>query len=176
MIIPIAVGAVALIGAGIAFVNSRPTAFRMERSADIDASPEVVFRLINDFHHWEQWSPWEKLDPNLKRTFTGPTAGEGAGYGWVGNKKAGEGRMTISESRPGELVSVRLEFIKPFPAVNQTYFRLTPAGSGTRVVWSMEGKNSFMMKAFSAFMNMDELVGKDFESGLANLGTAVRSA
>ncbi|WP_164007116.1 SRPBCC family protein [Pyxidicoccus trucidator] len=171
----IGVVVVVLIVAVVLFIRSRPDHFRIERSAQIHAPPDTVFAMINDFHQWGQWSPYEKLDPNIERRFEGPSSGPGAVYAWTGNSKAGEGRMTILESRPGELVTLKLEFFKPFAATNQATFTLVPSGTGTRVTWSMEGENSLMGKAISAFMDMDALLGKNFEEGLANLNTAVQS-
>ena len=159
----------------VVFIATRPAHFRIERSAQIDAPSAVVFPLINDFHNWPKWSPWEKLDPSMKKTFSGAPAGTGAGYAWVGNDKAGEGRMTITESKPSELVSMKLEFLKPFAATNQATFKLTPAGNGTQVHWIMEGDNGFMAKGFGLVMNMDSLVGKDFEEGLSNLNRVAQS-
>lgn len=172
----IGIGLLVLFIGLLAFIATRPDTFRLERSAEISAPPEVVYGLINDFHHWGEWSPWDKLDPNLKRTFEGPAEGPGAVYSWVGNDDVGEGRMTIEDSAPSERVAIKLEFIKPFAATNQTVFTLVPAAGGTRVTWSMEGKNNFMSKAFSVFVDMDSMVGKDFEKGLASLDTAAQSA
>jgi hypothetical protein len=130
--------------------------------------------MVNDFHHWDRWSPWEKFDPAMKKTFEGPPAGPGAIYSWVGNKKVGEGRMTILESKAAEFVTMKLEFIKPFAATHQAMFKLAPTAGGTHFTWSMEGNNNFMGKAFSLLMNMDKMVGKDFERGLGNLEAEVR--
>jgi len=149
----------------VIFIATRPDTFRVERSSKINAAPGVVFSLINDFHEWTKWSPWERLDPKLKRTYEGPTAGVGAKYSWA-SEQVGEGRMTILESKPNESIVIKLEFIKPFEATNQVTFKLEPADAGTRVTWSMDGKNNVMGKAFSLFMNMDSMVGKDFEQGL----------
>lgn len=160
----------------MAYVNSRPASFRIEREAEIDAPPEVVFGLINDFHQWAQWSPWDKLDPDMKKSYGGPEAGPGATYAWEGSGKAGQGRMTLLDSKPNESVTIQLEFVKPFKAINQTTFKLEPITYGTYVGWSMEGQNSFMGKAMSVFMSMDSLVGKDFEQGLVNLNKAARLA
>ena len=152
------------------FIATRPAHFRVERSAQINDPASAVFPLINDFHNWAQWSPYEKLDPNMKKTYSGPPAGTGAEYAWVGNDKAGEGRMTITDSKPNQLVSFKLEFLKPFAATNQATFTLTPTPLGTDVRWSMEGNNGFVAKAFCLVVDMDSLVGKDFEQGLSNLG------
>lgn len=149
----------------VIFVATRPDTFHIERSARINAAPAVVFSLINDFHEWTKWSPWERMDPELKRTYDGPTSGVGTKYAWA-SEKVGEGRMTILESKPNEAVVIKLEFIKPFAATNQAAFKLEPADGGTRVTWSMDGKNNTMGKAFSLFMSMDTMVGRDFEQGL----------
>lgn len=167
--------AVVLIAAVVLFIRSRPDHFRIERSAVIHAPADTVFAMLNDFHQWGRWSPYEKLDPNMSKRFEGPASGPGAVYAWSGNSKAGEGRMTILESRPGERVSIRMEFFKPFAATNQATFTLAASENGTRVTWSMEGENTLMGKAISAFLDMDSLLGKDFEAGLANLDTAVQS-
>lgn len=172
----IGIGLLVLLVGLLAFIATRPDTFRVERSAQISAPPEVAFGLINDFHYWNDWSPWDKLDPNLKRTFDGPTKGTGAVYSWVGNDDVGEGRMTIEDSKPSESVVIKLEFIKPFPATSQTVFTLVPSEGGTRVTWSMEGKNNFIAKAFTLLMDMDSMVGKDFEKGLASLNTAAQTA
>jgi Polyketide cyclase / dehydrase and lipid transport len=177
--VPIIVGigtvVLVLIVALVVFIATRPESFRIERSGQISAPADVVFALINDFHQWGRWSPWEKLDPSMNKTFEGPSAGPGAIYAWTGNSKVGQGRMTLLESKAGEFVSIKLEFFKPFAATNQSTFRLAPSGGGTQVNWIMDGKNNFMGKAFSVFMNMDAMVGKDFEQGLANLNTAARA-
>jgi hypothetical protein len=155
------------------YASTLPTKFRVERSAEMNAPAEAIFPLLNDFHQWAVWSPWEKMDPNLKRTFSGPDSGVGATYQWAGNKKVGEGRMTIVESRPPEWLNVRLEFLKPWKATNAAMFRLEPSGAGTKVTWSMDGERNFMMKAMSVFMNMDKMIGKDFEAGLAAMKVKV---
>jgi polyketide cyclase/dehydrase/lipid transport protein len=167
----IAVAAVVLVL--VAVVALRPADFRIERSATLDAPASAVFAQVNDFHNWRAWSPWEKLDPALKRTHEGPSAGTGAIYAWVGNKNVGEGRMTITESRPAELVRIRLEFVKPFAATNTAEFRFRPQGNGTAVTWSMTGSNNFMVKAMGLFMNMDKMVGRQFEQGLAQMKSVV---
>lgn len=153
----------------------QPAHFRIERSAVVAAPPAAVFEQVNDFHNWAKWSPWEKLDPGMKKTFSGPPAGSGAEYAWAGNDKAGEGKMTITGSKPTEQVDIRLDFIKPFAATNQSTFTLTPSGAGTKVQWAMEGNNGFISKAFCLFVDMDKMVGKDFEQGLANLNVAAKS-
>lgn len=158
------------------FVATRPARFRVSRSRTIAAPPAVVHGLIDDFHKWPAWSPWEKRDPALTREYSGSAAGPGASYAWRGNKQVGEGRMTITDSRPPHSITIKLEFIKPFPATNTTQFDFTPTGTGTQVSWTMSGEHSFMGKAFAAFMNMDKMVGPDFEQGLANLDAAATTA
>lgn len=158
----------------VGFVATRPAAFAIERKTTIAAAPAAIYPMIADFHEWPKWSPWENLDPAMARTHEGAPSGTGAIYSWKGNDKAGEGRMTITEAKPGELVIIKLEFIKPFPATNTTTFKLTP-GPQTEVVWRMEGENGFASKAFGVFMNMDKLVGDDFEKGLAKLKSIAES-
>jgi uncharacterized protein YndB with AHSA1/START domain len=148
---------------------SKPSTFTVERSAKVDAPAAAVFANLEDFHRWSAWSPWEKLDPNLTRNYSGAPKGQGAVYDWLGNKAAGKGRMTIVEAQPDAKLVIRLEFIEPFPADNQTIFTLTPAGAGTEVNWRMTGPNAFMGKLISVFVSMDSMVGGDFERGLANL-------
>ncbi len=157
-------------------VAMQPSAFRIERSATMAAPPAAPFALVNDFREWRAWSPWENVDPNLQRTYEGPTAGTGASYSWKGNGKAGQGRMTITESRPSELIQLRLEFLKPFKATNNVEFAFQSEGSGTRVVWSMTGTKGFLFKAFGLLMSMDKMVGPDFERGLAAMKGAVEKA
>jgi hypothetical protein len=131
--------------------------------------------MIDDFHQWVRWSPWEKLDPNMKRTFDGPTSGPGAIYAWSGNSKVGQGRSTIVESKAGQSVSMKLEMFKPFNCTNRVTFKLAPSEAGTRVSWIMEGQNGFMAKGFSLLMNMDKMCGTIFEEGLANLNRVAQS-
>ena len=157
-------------------VSTQQEEFKVERSAVMNAPPAAVFSRINDFHNWKEWSPWEKLDPNLKRTYSGEEMGKGAVYSWAGNDDVGEGRMTIQESKPGELVSIKLEFLKPFAATSRANFTMVPEGEGTKVTWAMSGKNNFVAKAFHMLMDMDKMVGQDFEKGLADLNTASQAA
>jgi uncharacterized protein YndB with AHSA1/START domain len=147
----------------------KPPVFRVVRSTTIDAPPERVFGYINDFRQWPAWSPWEKYDPAMQRTHGGPPGGVGATYAWNGNKKVGQGRMEIVESTPPSKVSLKLEFIKPFKAHNTTDFLLEPHGNGTRLTWDMQGPNQCMGRVMQVFMDMDRMVGRDFEAGLANL-------
>jgi uncharacterized protein YndB with AHSA1/START domain len=165
----IAVIVIVLLAALLAYAATRPDTFRTSRSAVIDAPPERIFPLIDDFARWREWSPWERLDPDLRRTYSGPASGRGAGYAWEGSKKVGQGSMEITTSTPPSRLVVRLDFIKPFEAHNVAEFTLEPEGAGTRVVWAMHGPRPFIMKMMGVFMNMDEMVGKDFSAGLANL-------
>jgi hypothetical protein len=155
----------------LAIVALQPGEFRITRSTVIAAPTDVVFAQVNDFHRWNDWSPWAKLDPAAKNSFEGPAAGTGAKLSWAGNDKIGEGQMTILESRPGELIQIKLEFFKPFPGVSTSEFTFKPEGGKTTVVWSMYGKHSFMEKAVCLFMNMDKMIGGDFETGLASIKT-----
>ena len=156
-------------------VATRPPTFHVERSTTISAPPEKAFALVNDFHAWSSWSPWEKLDPQMQRSFAGTPSGPGAVYSWVGNKEVGEGRMTIEKSEPNSLVAIKLEFLKPFTATNQATFSFSSVPEGTKLTWAMDGRNNFMAKAIHMFMNMDKLVGSDFERGLAALKTQAES-
>lgn len=153
----------------------QPADFRVVRTATIAAPPAAVFEQVNDFQKWEAWSPWAKLDPNVKNTFEGPAAGVGAVFRWAGNHEVGEGAMTITESRPPELVRIRLDFVKPFAATSTTAFTFKPAGGGTEVTWSMAGRNEFIGKCMSLVMNCDKMVGGQFEKGLANLRGVVEA-
>lgn len=157
----------------VGVVAMQPAQFEVTRKARINGSPEKVFGMVNDFHKWAAWSPWEKLDPAMKRSFSGAESGAGAMYGWVGNSDVGEGRMTITESTPNQLVRIKLEFIKPFEATNNTEFRFTPVENQTEVEWRMSGENNFISKAFCLVMGgMDKMIGPDFEKGLKQMQAA----
>ena len=157
-------------------VTLQPAHFRVARSATIAAPPAAVFAQVNNFHNWDAWSPWAKLDPSMKQTFEGPAEGTGAIYRWEGNSQVGQGAMTITGSDPGKRVAIKLEFIKPFAAVNDTEFTFKPEGNQTSVEWSMSGDNNFMAKAMCLFVSMDKMVGGDFEKGLAQMKTAAEAA
>jgi Polyketide cyclase / dehydrase and lipid transport len=150
----------------------KPDHFRVQRSASIDAPPERIFPLINDFHRWGAWSPWEHKDPDMKRTFSGAGSGRGSIYEWAGNSKVGTGRMEIVESSAPSKVAIQLDFLKPFEGHNIATFTMEPAGKATNVTWVMDGPTPFIGKIMHVFMNMDRMVGTDFEAGLANLKTA----
>jgi len=163
---------VVLVAALLTFVVTRPDTFHVERSATVHAPADVVFARLDDFHRWSDWSPWEKLDPAMQRTYSGADKGVGAEYAWKGNDKVGEGRMTIQDAEAPRDLDIKLEFLKPFQATSATKFALAPAEGGTKVTWSMDGRNNFMSKTMSLFMSMDKEVGKDFEKGLAQLDAA----
>ncbi len=160
--------AVIVIGLAV-FIASRPAEFRVTRSGNILAPPQTVFALVNHLHHWEAWSPWAKLDPEAKHAYDGPASGVGAAFAWASNKKIGQGRMTITESRASELIRIRLEFVKPFKATNTAEFVFAPEGKGTTVTWTMMGRNNFMSKAMQLFIDCDKMLGGYFEKGLAQL-------
>lgn len=158
-------------------VSTRPSDFRISRSATISATPAIVFAQVNELRKWDAWSPWAKLDPNAKNSFEGPAAGIGAAMSWAGNNQVGEGKMTITDSRPGEFVQFKLEFLKPFKATNQAEFTFKPEGSNQTVVtWAMMGKNNFLSKAVGLFMNCDKMLGPQFEHGLAQLKAVSEAA
>jgi len=149
-------------------ISTRPNSFRLERTTRIAAPPERVFPLINDFHEWPKWSPFEKLDTDLKRTYSGAPSGVGAGYAWDG-KNAGAGAMEITQSTPSSRILIKLDFTKPFEAHNTADFTIASDGGGSVVTWAMYGPQGFMNKAMSLVMSMDKLVGGQFDEGLANL-------
>jgi uncharacterized protein YndB with AHSA1/START domain len=160
----------------VAVVAMQPSEFRVARRTTIAAPVPVVFAQVNDFHKWPAWSPYEKLDPAMKKTYAGPPAGTGASYSWVGNGHAGEGRATIIDSRPNELVRIKLDFVKPFAGIAFATFAFKPEGDRTVVEWSLAGNNNFVSKAVHLFMNMDKMVGGQFEEGLAELKTVAEAA
>jgi len=162
----VALGAIAVI---LILAAMKPNTFRVQRQANIKASPETIFAFLNDFHKWRAWSPWEKLDPAMERTFSGAAAGKGAVYAWNGNNKAGAGSMEITEANPPARLVLALNFLKPFKASNVVEFSLEPQGDSTSLTWAMTGAVPFMFKIMHVLMNMDKMVGKDFEAGLANL-------
>src|SRR6185436_6755434 len=137
-------------------VAMQPSEFNVARTTTMSAPPAAAFAQVNELKNWEAWSPWTKIDPAMKQTYDGPAAGKGAIYSWVGNKEVGEGRMTITESRPNELVRFHLEFFKPMEGVCTAEFTFKPEGNHTAVTWSMAGKNNFIAKAMCLFMNMDK--------------------
>jgi hypothetical protein len=166
----ILIGVAAVVVLFLIVVAMQPATFHVERSVTIAAPAETAFAQVNDFHAWAKWSPYEKLDPGMKRTFEGAPSGVGAVYAWSGNKEVGEGRMTIEKSEPSQ-IAIKLEFLKPFTATCTASFSFVPAPDGAKVTWAMDGKNSFVAKGMHLFMDMDKHVGSDFERGLAALKT-----
>ena len=155
----------------LGFAATKPDTLRVERAISVKAPPEKIFPLIEDFHRWGSWSPYEKKDPAMKRTHSGAPSGKGAVYEWDGNRNVGSGRMEIADTTPASKVTIKLDFLKPFEGHNIANFTLEPKGDSTSVKWAMHGPNSFMGKVMSVFINMDNMIGKDFEAGLANMKT-----
>lgn len=160
------IGAVAVV---LALAATKPDVFRIERATSIRAPPERAFLLIADLHAWRAWSPWEDKDPALKRTYAGAASGPGAIYAWEGNGNVGQGRMEIKEATPPSKVAIGLDFVKPFQTHNDVEFTLAPEGDSTRVTWAMHGPTPYVAKILHVFLDMDRLVGRDFEAGLAKL-------
>lgn len=150
--------------------------YTVERSATIAAPPARIYEELVDFHRWTAWSPWEDLDPQLQRTYSGPESGVGSVYAWSGNRKAGKGQMEIREATEPSKVGIDLEFVKPFKASNDTVFTIEPEGSGSRVTWTLTGKKTAMTKVMGIFTSMDKMVGPDFEKGLARLKAVTEAA
>jgi uncharacterized protein YndB with AHSA1/START domain len=173
MLKKIALGVVAAIAVFLIVVAMQPGEFRVERTAAMAAPAADVFAQLNDFHKWEAWSPWAKMDPAAKNTFEGPASGVGAKFSWDGNDKVGAGRMTITESKPSERIAIQLEFLKPFAATNVAEFTLKGDARQTGLTWSMSGKKDFFSKGICLFMDMDKMVGGDFEKGLASIKAIV---
>jgi hypothetical protein len=164
--------AASVIVVGLAgYIASRPSEFRISRTRTVGAPPDVVYAHVNDLHRWQEWSPWERIDPALAREYSGAPAGPGAVYSWSGNRNVGAGRMTIIASRAPQSITIRLEFMKPWKATNTAEFDFAPSGSGTSVTWTMTGRSNFMAKTFHLFMDIDRMVGGYFEQGLAALDT-----
>jgi uncharacterized protein YndB with AHSA1/START domain len=176
MFIAILIAVAVIIVVFVVIVTTRPDDFRVTRTAIIPAPPEKVFPLVTVLKAWELWSPWAKLDPNAKSIYEGPASGTGAAMRWSGDKKVDEGCMTIIESRPNDLIRIKLEFLKPFKATNTAEFTFNPEGNQTAVTWSMFGKNNFMSKAFGLFVNCDKMVGGDFEKGLETMKSVAKAA
>jgi uncharacterized protein YndB with AHSA1/START domain len=170
-IVIIAVVLAIIIAAVLILAATKPDTFRIERTAIVNAPAEKIFPLIADFHQWLNWSPWEGRDPALKRTYSGAERGNGAVYAWEGNKNVGSGRMEILEATTPSKVEIKLDFLKPFEAHNTAEFTMLPQGRATKVVWVMQGPAPFMSKLMQVFMSFDNMIGKDFEAGLAKLKT-----
>lgn len=172
MLKTIAIVVAVLVAALLAFAATKPDTFRVQRTASIKAPPEKIFAQIDDLHSWGAWSPWEKLDPAMKRAHSGAASGKGAVYAWEGSGEVGAGRMEIIESAPPSRVKIKLDFLKPFEAHNFAEFTLEPKGDATDVTWAMYGPSNYVSKLMSVFVSMDSMVGKYFETGLANLKAA----
>ena len=159
----------------VAFVAMRPATFHVERSVTVAAPPERPFAQVDDFHAWPGWSPYEKKDPQMTRTFDGAASGTGSIYAWNGDRNVGEGRMTIVRSDAPSQIVIKLEFLKPFTATNTATFTFSPVPEGTQVTWAMDGNNNFLAKAVHLFMDMDKMVGDDFQRGLVALKSVAES-
>ena len=173
MIKKILIGLVAVIVIFLIVVALRPADFRVQRSATLAAPAAALFEQVNDHHKFNAWNPFLKLDPNVKNTYSGPDSGVGAACAWDGNKDIGAGSATITESKPGELVRMRMDWIRPMAGVATVDFTFKPDGDKTVVTWAMYGKNGFMGKLVSLFMDCDKMCGPQFEQGLADLGKTV---
>lgn len=174
MILKIAIAVVTIIALVLLFAATRPNTVRVQRSITIHASAEKIFPLLNDFHQWNRWAPQDKEDPTMTRTYSGAVNGQGAISDWNSKGTAGKGRMTIIESSAPDRVVVQVDFVRPFTAHNVNEFTLEP-GSSTRVTWTMQGSRLYIMKVMGIFVNMDRVMGKHFESGLANLKNAAEN-
>ena len=171
MLKKIAIALAVILALILALAATRPDSFSVERRIAIKAPPEKIMALIGDFHRWASWSPWEHLDPNMQRTFSGADSGKGAVYEWQGNSDVGRGRMEITDYAAPSTAVIRLEFKEPMAVTNVTTFTLTPRGDSTDVAWTMNGPMPFVSKVMSVFMSMDTLIGRDFERGLVKLKT-----
>ncbi len=176
MIKKILLGLAVLVAILLIVIVRQPDEFSVSRSATIAAPPAAVFAQVNDFRKWDAWSPWAKLDPDSKVAFEGAESGKGAIFKWSGNHEVGEGSQEIVESRPGELVRIRLDFVKPFAGTSDTEFAFKPEGEGTLVTWTMSGKNDFISKCISLIMDCETMIGPMFEQGLANMKAVAESA
>jgi uncharacterized protein YndB with AHSA1/START domain len=169
MLLWISLVAAALLVAPLAAASARPASFRLRREIVIAAPPHTIFALLEDFHRWRDWSPWEDLDPAMTRSFSGASSGKGAIYEWSGNRKVGQGRMQITRAAGPRSLEIDLQFIAPWKARNLTQFEVTPRVDGTRVEWTMSGASPFMFRLMGLVMDMDAMIGKDFDKGLARL-------
>lgn len=176
MLIKTLIALAVVVVAFAAIVAMQPSEFRVARSATIAAPAPTVFAEVNDFRKWRAWSPYDGLDPAMKRTYAGAPAGAGASYAWAGNSQAGEGRATIIDSRPNDLIRIQLDFVKPFAGTAFAEFAFRPEGDRTTVEWRLAGRNNFLSKAVHLFMDMDRMVGGQFEQGLAQLKSVVEGA
>ncbi len=175
MLKTIAIVVVVLVAAVLVFAATKPDTFAVQRATRIKAPPEKIFPLINDFHRWGSWSPWEKMDPDMKRTYSGAATGKRAAYAWQGNSKVGEGRMEIVDASAASMIQIKLDFVKPLEGHNTAEFVLEPKGDSTNVTWTMVGPSPYLAKVMGVFVNMDKMIGKDFEEGLAKLKSAAEA-
>jgi len=173
MLVKTLIGVAIVVAALAGYVATRPSEFSVSRSATFAAPAPLVFAQVNELKRWEGWSPWQKKDPQAKNSYAGPASGTGASMSWAGNKEIGVGRMTIAESRPNELVRFKLEFFEPFAATNSAEFAFKQEGGRTAVTWTMRGQNNFVGKAMCLVFDMDQMVGGDFEAGLAGIKAIV---
>lgn len=169
----IALAAVVLLLVGV--VAAQPSEYQVARSRVVQAPPAVVYAEVEDFKRWVAWSPWEKMEPNVQHTYSEPPSGVGATTTWKG-EKTGSGAMKFTEATPPSHLGIQLDFLEPFPSSSVVAFDFAPEGAGTKVTWSMKGKNDFLGKAFGLFVNMDEMIGKDFENGLADIARVSEAA
>lgn len=169
MLKKIAIAIVLVIAAILIYAATKPDDFRVQRATSVKAAPEKIFALINDLHSWGSWSPWEKMDPAMKRTYSGTPSGKGAAYAWEGNSKVGEGRMEITDATPPSKITIKLDFVKPLEGHNTAEFTLEPKGDATNVTWLMYGPSPYIAKVMGVFVSMDKMIGSDFEAGLANM-------
>ncbi len=169
MLKKIAIAFLVVIAVFVVIIAMQPSEFKIQRSTLISAPVSRIFSIVNDLRRWDDWSPWSKMDPNMKKNFEGPATGLGSIHSWEGNDKVGSGRQSITAVTPNERVEIKLEFLKPHAMTSTVEFLLREASDGVQVVWSMSGRNNFMGKAFSLIMNIDKMVGGDFEKGLAQL-------
>jgi len=172
MLRKISMGLILVIVVILGLALTQPDSYKVQRSARIKAPPAKIMGYLDDFHQWPAWSPWEKKDPNMQRTFEGASSGKGAVYAWSGNGDVGQGRMEIVEENAPTQLAIKLDFIKPFASSNRTEFALQPQGESTVVTWTMTGPSLFVTKIMGVFFNMDKMIGKDFEQGLAQLKEA----
>ncbi len=176
VLLGVAAAIMLIVGILAVIVAMQPAEFLIERSTTIAAPAPVVFAQVNDFHKWDAWSPWAKLDPDVKNSYEGAPAGQGAMLAWAGNSKVGEGRMTITESRPNELIRIKLEFVRPFAATDTAQFAFKPDGDRTAITWSMFGHNNFVSRAVFLFVDMDKALGGEFEKGLASMKSVAETS
>jgi uncharacterized protein YndB with AHSA1/START domain len=172
----VVVGITAILTALAVATSFRPDEMNVSRSTTIAAPPEAIFKVVNDLHQWDAWSPWSKLDPAMKVSYAGPAEGVGSSYHWSGNSDVGEGTSTIVESKPSEKVGMRLEMVRPMAGSNDVQFTFVPEGTGTKVTWAMHGKVPFIGKVVGLFMDCEKMCGDQFNEGLANLKRVVEAA